>query len=304
VGNHDDPISLIIERTSLDEKPVYDALSYVWGPQIPSYTVECNGGCLAIGGSLRDALLAFRKSDAPLTLWIDRIAINQDDVAERTQQVNLMADIYRSASLAVIWLGPADSSSESAFGFINDLTIQMLEFWKTQKSRNYAEARTADHPLQQPPLEAPVWSAVRSLLQRPWFSRVWTFQEIVLAQKAVLHCGANMMTWQRLEAFLVCLRTWSEGPNAEDSRLKGDEKSLLEIVKARSILHRPEAHKPEDSQVFLGLFPLLESLRIRQATDPRDKVFALLNVANDAKDSNLKPDYTKSPTEVYALTAK
>jgi hypothetical protein len=80
--------------------------------------------------------------------------------------------------------------------------------------------------------------------------------------------------------------------------------SLLEIVKARSILQRPGAHKSEDNQLFFGLFPLLESLRSRQATDPGDKVYARPNVANAAKDSDLKADYRKSPTEVYAMTAK
>jgi hypothetical protein len=49
---------------------------------------------------------------------------------------------------------------------------------------------------------------------------------------------------------------------------------------------------------------LFKDLRYRNATDPRDKVFALLNVASDAKDSVLKPDYEKSHAEVHATTAK
>jgi hypothetical protein len=56
--------------------------------------------------------------------------------------------------------------------------------------------------------------------------------------------------------------------------------------------------------LFLGLLPLLESLCIRQTTDPRDKAFALLNVANDARGSDMRANYRKSPTEVYATTAK
>jgi hypothetical protein len=70
----------------------------------------------------------------------------------------------------------------------------MLDFWKAQKSQTYAEAKTAYHPIQYPATDAPVWSAVRSILQRPWFSRVWTFQEIVLAKKAVLCCGAHTLS--------------------------------------------------------------------------------------------------------------
>jgi hypothetical protein len=170
--------------------------------------------------------------------------------------------------------------------------------------KSYSEAQTIKDHFQYPPSEDPVWPAVRSLLQRPWFSRVWTFQEIVLAQEAVLYCGAHTLRWNRLEVFLLGLSTFSQGPNVEDSRMKGAEAHAFEIVKARSILHRSKNHEPEDTQLLLGLCPLLDSLRLRQATDPRDKVFALLNVACDAKYSDLKADYRKSHAEVYAMTVK
>jgi hypothetical protein len=303
-GVGDETILLNIEHASLDQRPAYEALSYVWGPQNPSHPVQCDNASLAVGGNLRDALRCLRKPDAPRVLWIDRIAINQEDMDERAQQVGLMGDIYSSASLVVIWLGTADDSTEPAIGLLNDLGGQMLEYMKIQKLKSYAEAQTVKDPFQYPPLEAPVWPAVRSLLQRPWFSRVWTFQEIVLAQEAVLYCGAHTLRWMRLEVFLLGLSTFPQGPNTEDSRLQGAEVDALEIFKARSILHRPKNHKPEDNQLFLGLFPLLDSLRLRQATDPRDKVFALLNVAYDAKHSDLKADYRKSHAEVYAMTAK
>lgn len=302
-GTDDETISLTIEHTSLDQRPSYEALSYVWGPQNPSHPVRCNEGSLAIGENLRDALRCLRKPDSPRVLWIDRIAINQNDVDERTQQVGLMADIYSTASLVIIWLGTADGYTEPAFNLINDLAVQMLEIKKTRNSQ-IPVVTTANHPIQYPLPEASAWSAVRFLLQRPWFSRVWTFQEVVLAQEAILYCGAYTMRWTRLELFQAGIKTYSEGPNAEDSRLKGADKSLNEIVKARSILHRPQIHKPEDGQLFLSLFPLLDGLRNRQATDPRDKVFALLNVACDAKHSDLKADYRKSHAEVYAMTAK
>jgi hypothetical protein len=304
-GTGDETISLAIEHTSLDQRPAYDALSYVWGPQNPSYSVRCNDGSLAIGENLRDALRCLRKPDTPRVLWIDRIAINQQDVDERIQQVGLMADIYSSASLVIIWLGTADDYTETAFGLINDLTSQMLEYRKTQNSQ-MPIAKTENHPIQYPPSGAPVWSAVRSLLQRPWFSRVWTFQEIVLAQQAVLYCGTHTIRWRRLEAFEVILETFSAGPNNEDSRLKGVEKPLRDILMARTALQRPQelGPEPENGQLLLSLLPLLDNLRNRQATDPRDKVFALLNIACDAKNSDLKADYRKSLAEVYALTAK
>jgi hypothetical protein len=62
-GDRDDPISVIIERVSLDQKPAYEALSYVWGPQTPSHLVRCNDASLTVGENLRDTLQHLRKPD-------------------------------------------------------------------------------------------------------------------------------------------------------------------------------------------------------------------------------------------------
>ena len=303
-GTGDESISLTIEHASLDGKPTYEALSYVWGPQNPAHFVHCNGGSLAIGENLRASLCCLRKPDSTRVLWIDRVAINQDDVEERTQQVGLMADIYSSASAVVVWLGLADAFTEPAFNLIDDISLQMLKLGRSQDISAYAKTNAKDHTITYPPPEDPVWLAIRSLLQRPWFSRSWTFQEIALARQAHFYCGASTRRWERLEVFLTCLNTFSQGPNVEDSRLKGEEKPLMEILKARSRFLSPENYNFEDIQLFLGLFPLLDGMRNRLATDPRDKVFALLNIACDVKGSDLKADYRKSHAEVYAMTAK
>ena len=73
-GAGEEPLLLSIQHTSLDQRPAYEALSYVWGPQNPSHPVQCNDASLAVGGNLRDALRCLRKPDAPRLLWIDRIA--------------------------------------------------------------------------------------------------------------------------------------------------------------------------------------------------------------------------------------
>jgi hypothetical protein len=125
-----------------------------------------------------------------------------------------MGDIYSSASLVVVWLGTADDTTEAALGLLHDLGEQMIEYIKVHNLKSYSEAQNITDHFQYPPLEHPVWSAVRFLLQRPWFSRVWTFQEIVLAQEAVLYCGAHTLKWNRLEVFLLAYppfpkaRTW------------------------------------------------------------------------------------------------
>ena len=55
---------------SLDSKPTYAALSYVWGDATQTSIIECNGKSISITTTLADALKAFRGfsagSDAPL----------------------------------------------------------------------------------------------------------------------------------------------------------------------------------------------------------------------------------------------
>jgi hypothetical protein len=129
-GTGQDPISLTISHSSLDGAPIYEALSYVWGPQNPSQTIQCNDGVLEIGENLVAALLCLRMPATSRLLWIDRVAINQGDIEERTRQVGLMADIYTSAAAVAVWLGPADPFTHTTFLFFDDICTQMREFQK------------------------------------------------------------------------------------------------------------------------------------------------------------------------------
>jgi len=321
-GTGEQEISLAIKHFSLDESPAYDALSYVWGSQYPSYWVSCDNAFLEIGENLRDALQYLRKPDAARVLWIDRIAINQEDLKERAAQVGIMSDIYSSASEVPVWLGRADGGTEQVFLYINDLAQKMLAFWNSEGSKipkSGEDPRVLSHPIQYLPVDHPVWLAIRAFLQRPWFSRVWTFQEIVLARTPVLICGSSSMKWDMLEAFFLGLMIYPEGPNNEDLRLRGADIYLREITKARLLQHHKDANHPEITQVRLLkhlnqdsnysedtqilLLPLLDSLRNRQSSDPRDKVFAALNIAQDIKSSRLSVDYNKSLADVYIMTA-
>src|SRR5579862_9508553 len=101
----------------------------------------------------------------------------------------------------------------------------MIDFWKTQHAESYGEAKTSNHSIHYLHPDTPPWLAIRTFLKHPWFLRAWTFHEIVLAQEAVLYCGAHSLRWQRLEAFLVGMNTYSEDRNTKGSRLKGAEKS-------------------------------------------------------------------------------
>ena len=47
-------------------------------------------------------------TDKSLQIWADAVCINQNDLDERSSQVNIMSDIYSGAKNCQIWLGTVE----------------------------------------------------------------------------------------------------------------------------------------------------------------------------------------------------
>ncbi|KAK1832042.1 heterokaryon incompatibility protein-domain-containing protein [Podospora conica] len=104
-GRWMDQITCELQETCLDDQPTFDALSYVWGDAKDTAVITVDECCFQATKNLISALRRLRSSVDTRTLWVDAICINQKDNRERTQQVQLMADIYQSARTVDIFLG-------------------------------------------------------------------------------------------------------------------------------------------------------------------------------------------------------
>jgi Heterokaryon incompatibility protein (HET) len=62
---------------SLNDNPVYLALSYVWGELPGTSPILPDGRVLHVSRNLTTVLLHLRHQDLVLTLWIDAILLNQ-----------------------------------------------------------------------------------------------------------------------------------------------------------------------------------------------------------------------------------
>lgn len=298
-GGSNDGLEVKIVHTSLDSSPKFLALSYVWGPQHPSRTLDCGSGQTSIGLNLFHALTRIRSESSELTLWVDRISIDQSNLDERGKQVQIMGAIFGSAEEVVVWLGEEDSTTALAFQTLKDLVMQQLV-----EARDHGDTRSAGiHDVKYPNYESDSAAALRNLLARPWFTRIWAYQEIVLSRKAILLCGTHQVTWIAFKTFIVVWQAFSFGQHTSDNFLRGIEEAALQMVKVHQYYSKQDQFDAWVVETNLSLVALLQGLRNYQATDPRDKVFALLNVTSD-KDCPLVPDYHQAPVEVFATCVK
>ncbi|KAK8240956.1 heterokaryon incompatibility protein-domain-containing protein [Phyllosticta capitalensis] len=118
------PLAAKLRVVSLATSPQFTALSYVWGTDSPDMNVDyitIDGSCrLKITPNCRKALTALRNKFGAITIWVDAICINQQDIEERSRQVQLMEEIYSWAKCTYVWMGSGDIRVHRAISCLNE----------------------------------------------------------------------------------------------------------------------------------------------------------------------------------------
>jgi hypothetical protein len=114
-GNAADPLRCSLAIINVEDPPRYEALSYVWGKNTSESRLWCDGRPLTITPNLDRALRSLRLPTLARRLWVDAICIDQQNVEERTRQVQYMRLIYKHATQSIVWLGPKTTGVEQAF---------------------------------------------------------------------------------------------------------------------------------------------------------------------------------------------
>jgi hypothetical protein len=93
------------------------ALSYVWGSEEANQEIILNGKIFHVTPNLLAALTAFdafqNRENLVVLIWIDAIAINQNDPQEKSAQVPLMGRIFGKAGMVMIWLGQLNDGEQT-----------------------------------------------------------------------------------------------------------------------------------------------------------------------------------------------
>ena len=93
---------------SLQDKPIYSALSYVWKSSLEnpaeSHVINMGENSIGITHNCYEALTHLRSLFGEISIWVDAICIDQTRVEEINHQVKLIGDIYRRAHTVYVWL--------------------------------------------------------------------------------------------------------------------------------------------------------------------------------------------------------
>lgn len=334
-GKFGDTIQCCLFPFELSKAIPYEALSYCWGVSKPSVSIVCNGQPFEVRPNLGAALQRLRYSNIGASpriwlaraLWIDAVCINQVDLGERSQQVSFMADIYRQARKTLIWLGEDDSCATSAFSIIHKVApvalaallgrmapvrkesaASVTEALSTTTSTGQ-DSEPVDHDVKPTRLQRLMsgeevyyhdflpsrdhsdWLALLELLKNSYFTRVWIIQEIFLASEAIILIGRCSLSWGMFGRSIVWLRN------------NGYFAIFRTLSLAREVSKLYNRGVPGLS---LGLHVLLTVHGACEATDPRDKIYALLGLMSE-KERNvpeLQPDYEKPVVDIYISVAR
>jgi hypothetical protein len=253
-GNDSEPIKCSLEHAEFRQNPSYEALSYTWGTQQQTEPIIIvDGKSVRVRENLWLALENLRQPFEHRILWVDAICIDQNNIEERNRQVRLMPFIYQRAQSVAVWLGPDVNNSASVLSKLNVPYIAD----KLRKD-NLAKAQ------------------LMTLCECEYWKRLWIIQEIEIATKVFIHCGAFRTLWM---LFIRALETCFEFKSCIPLRLEG---------------HRRDRYGQQSR-----LLNLIESHQYALCKDPRDKIFGLVGLAVDVDDDSTLVDYSKSAEEVY-----
>lgn len=318
---------------SLHDEPVFTALSYVWGYPPTWVDVTVDGAKISVTENLTNAVKDIHSLWAQqlpqITLdfkriWADAICINQQDVVEKGFQVPLMREIYSGAERVLSWLGKADEATKLAFEALqrihqgisrlgnDDLTdLRWMESHHDLCNGYETDPRGP-------------WLGIIDLMHRPYWSRVWIFQEVYLARSLLFMSGQSTLDFDCLKS----IQEWHEsailGQTSRPSYInpgtwaylqnhRGIFESISAIDQAREIISDGQRHQSrimgilkdtvsDDAIIFYNQVETHALLLwimagVLESTDPKDSIYALLGVSG----LTIEPDYTteKTPAEVY-----
>ena len=274
-------------------------------------------------------------------IWIDAICIDQGNLNERSSQVSLMGDIYFTAVKVIVWLGE-DITDVQDFIELHEKLVP----WAVSAAYKAAQTPGAvfsTSPWDPELLEVlgvgldrwkSLWMAyARFYLTRRWFYRAWIVQEFGAARKIEMVCGSfqlplfymeemsRFLRWsgwrltlllrlhlklhnRPLGGIISRLMIFTISANFEDD-VDGPANQVGNSIKA--VFTSVSGARTPVEHWFCHLGWLAYKVSLLFATDPRDKLYSILGLANKCIPTGMERpivvSYDRPSEEVYTFIA-
>lgn len=266
------PLAATWAYESMVNPPAYDALSYCWGSQKIFRDITVNGReGFMVSAHLHAALLRLRRPNRGRLVWVDVICVNQDNIPERNKSVSLIWRIYTQALRVIVWIGETEPENPTCKRFYQNV--------EEKETRLALCAEPGLSALEHGDLDTKLRELLREMESAStrhggsgdvWWKRLWVIQEFSRAQYfPTVYIGPHAISWS---FFAKVMQT--------------DHHDRLELF--RSL--RVPGNQP--------LLRLLFKAKIFQCSDPKDRIYALLGLA-EIGSSPIIPDYSKSDQQVF-----
>lgn len=268
------PIHIQLEDYDFDDHPEYETVSYTWGGENDDSTL-CEPifvgpfwDILLSTTNCSDLLQYLRPRKGCRVVWLDAVCIDQSSNAEKPTQISRMSDIYSACKQVVVYIGsdliqrPSGKIFRPRVDFHQPRVHGKPSLMPAKNTSTIWLREQREHLVAVLAEKAGI--DPEQLLKRRYLSRIWVVQELVFSSQAVFPLGDSDIFCNQ-DAAIIQLVLRSKGPNVTSSQ------SRKSITK------------------------LLESTSHCYSSDPRDRVFAVLNLFQPRNPSNkLNSDYSIS----------
>lgn len=208
--------------------------------------------------------------------WIDALCINQvhrNDNPEKIAQLSQMKEIYAGAGETIIWLGTGSPSLHQSMRLIRQASNRhrTVELEAKDDSEDDEDVQDVEE------LE----SAIRHVLEEPYWTRTWVLQELVVSNQTRLVCGQEEMYFLELAIMATHARAW------------------FRLVHCATILD----YNIKQS-VPMDLATVIYQARHNWCSHGQDYIYALLGLVSAGAGQHLQPEVSTSGCNVISLAIR
>jgi Heterokaryon incompatibility protein (HET) len=284
--------------TSIGDDVEYEALSYVWGddPLEKPKQILLDSQPFWVKDNLDDALRHLRYNDTKRILWVDAISIDQNNLEERSHQVQLMRDIFSRCVTSLFWLGPDNGFYKLSSGMEVMKSLVTDEKYiaeRSQPSGLSLNMRNEVYPLDAVFKNPKIWN------------RVWVMQEAACAPRVTLVAGRSTLDWELVASFLGRDKYGPADAFHEPfgHRKMREKRSVTKTFRNPQVVeHQRQVMKKMNEHSTSTLLDVLARFKYTKSTDPRDKVYGLLGLVSEPH--GVTVDYRKTIQQVFIDTAE